>query len=250
MGGNTSCVAVYPNGSPVPTIVLDAGTGLRAVTGLTGGEPFRGTILLSHLHWDHVQGLPFFVAGDRPDSVVRVVMPDNGGTGVETMARAMSPPHFPIRPDELRGRWRFDAIGEGVIEVEGVAVLAREIPHKGGRTFGYRLSTSDASVAYLPDHLPASDGPGAEAAADLACDVDVLIHGGHFTAAERAPAHAYGHATIDQAIALAERCAAGCLYLFHHSPSRTDDLVDEIERSVADVVPPILVAREGEEIDV
>lgn len=248
VGGNTSCIAVYPNGSPVPTVVLDAGTGLRFVTDLIDGGPFVGTILLSHLHWDHVQGIPFFRAGDRPDSSVRVKMPDNGAPGLDTMAQVMTPPHFPIRPDELQGAWRFDAIGEGSFEAEGVQVLAREVPHKGGRTYGYRLTTEAGSVAYIPDHRPATSGPGAAAAEALAADVDVLIHNAQFTEQERAIAELYGHSTVDEALDLAARCRVRELHLFHHSPTRTDQLIDGIVSSIPDGPAMVAVACEGDEI--
>ena len=133
-GGNTSCVAIASDGQG-PNLVLDAGTGLQRLSPLLQGRPFRGSILLGHLHWDHTHGIPFFAAGDRPDAEVTLVMPAQGDP-VNVMARAMSPPHFPIKPSELRGRWRFLGIQEGPRTVEGFEVVAREIPHKGGLTYG------------------------------------------------------------------------------------------------------------------
>jgi len=110
-GGNTSCIAVAHDGK-APTLVLDAGTGLQRLTPLLNGDPFTGTILLGHLHWDHTHGLPFFAAGDRPDADVTVIMPAQGNPeGV--LARVMAPPHFPIKPNELRGHWRFLGIQPG-----------------------------------------------------------------------------------------------------------------------------------------
>ncbi len=78
-GGNTSCVAISVDEFTPPALVLDAGTGIRGVTGMLEGAPFRGTILVSHVHWDHVQGLPFFSAGDRAGASVRLVRPAQGG---------------------------------------------------------------------------------------------------------------------------------------------------------------------------
>ena len=114
-GGHTSCVAIARDAAAVPALILDAGTGVRNVTPLLDGKAFSGTILLTHLHWDHVQGLPFFQGGDRDDARVTLLLPAQGGaaTAEQVLARAMSPPHFPIRPNGLRGDWTFGAIGPG-----------------------------------------------------------------------------------------------------------------------------------------
>ena len=99
-GGHTSCVAVARDHTAPPTLILNAGTGVRRVTALLGDRPFTGTILLTHLHWDHVQGLPFFRAADRDDARVTLLLPDqqDGSSAEQVLARAMSPPHFPIGP--------------------------------------------------------------------------------------------------------------------------------------------------------
>ena len=145
-----------------PTLLLDAGTGLRRLPGLLGDLPFRGTILLTHLHWDHVQGLPFFRSGDRDDARVTLLLPDQGDdTDAEALlARMMSPPFFPIGPSALRGRWQFGLVpGEG-FAAEGFSVVAIDVPHKGGHTVGFRVSDGHSSVAYIPDHCPTALGPG------------------------------------------------------------------------------------------
>jgi phosphoribosyl 1,2-cyclic phosphodiesterase len=245
VGGHTSCVALTTEGNDAPTLLLDAGTGIRAVTPLLAGAPFRGTILLTHLHWDHVQGLPFFGAGDRDDAKVGLFLPDEGVEAARTLARAMSPPHFPIGPDGLRGHWTFGALPEGKHGFEGVDILARAIPHKGGRTFGYRLEDATGSVAYLPDHRPAPSGLQRDAALELARGVDVLIHGGQFLTTEAATAMAYGHATVDEARALAIEAGARRLILSHHGPSRTDDDVDAIAALCAGSALDVTLAFEG-----
>jgi ribonuclease BN (tRNA processing enzyme) len=241
-------VAVTPAGSQQPTLLLDAGTGIRAVGALLGEAPFRGTILLTHLHWDHVQGLPFFGPGDREDAHVRLLLPDEGVEATDMLRRAMSPPHFPIGPEGLRGTWRFDVLDEGTHDIEGITVRAGEIPHKGGRTFGYRLDEGGQTVAYVPDHLPAGSGPAWESAVDLVRGVDVLVHDAQFVDAERDLAHAFGHCTIDEAIQLAVAGGCGQLVLFHHSPSRTDDEIDGIQNACASEPLPVVAALEGDEL--
>jgi len=233
-GGHTSCVAVAHDGA-APTLLLDAGTGVRRVTSLLAGQPFTGMILLTHLHWDHVQGLPFFRAGDRDDARVTLLLPDqqDGAGAEEVLARAMSPPHFPIRPSELRGSWRFGTISPGQLESGGFTVQAREIPHKGGRTLGYRVSDGRSVAAYITDHCPTALGPGPDgwgeyhpAAVELAAGADVLVHDAQLLAEEVAAEAAFGHAAADYVVALAKRAGARQVVLFHHRPDRTDDALD------------------------
>jgi len=255
-GGHTSCVAIAPDDGP-PRLILDAGTGLRLVTGLLGGEPFAGTIILTHLHWDHVHGLPFFAAGDREDARVTLLLPEPEGntTAEDVLAEGMSPPHFPITPRGLRGDWTFGVIAPGTFKADGFTVEAREVPHKGGRTFGYRVSDGHSSVAYIPDHCPTALGPGPEGwgeyhpdALALAAGADLLIHDA-FLRPEEVPAlGSFGHPAADYAVSLARRAGVGRVLLAHHKPDRTDGELDALAaRFRAD--PRVAVAAEGQVID-
>jgi len=226
-GGHTSCVVVATDADSQPVLALDAGTGLRLLTPLLAPDAFTGSILVSHLHWDHVQGIPFFAAGDRADARTDMYVPAEGGqSGRDLVARFMSPPSFPITPEGLKGAWTFSAIEPEPLTVEGFDVLPFDVSHKGGRTYGYRVSDGDASFAYVPDHAPAAGV--SDAALEAMHGVDVLIHDAQFLDHERPRAVDYGHATIDEAIALAEQVGAGQLVLFHHGPHRTDVALDQI----------------------
>jgi ribonuclease BN (tRNA processing enzyme) len=200
------------------------------------GAPFAGTILLTHLHWDHLQGLPFFPPADRDDARVTCYQPAQGDP-IEVLSRAMSPPHFPIGPDELNGKWEHRPLDPGQRDIETFTVTAAEIPHKGGRTYGYRVSSLDGggTFAYLPDHCPTRIGPGPdglgarhENAMTLAWGVDVLVHGAPFVVSEIERATLYGHATAEYAVALAQEAGVGRLVLTHHAPFRDDDAVEAI----------------------
>ena len=251
-GGHTSCVAIERRDGTIP-LVLDAGTGLRNLWRLLDEQPFAGTLAIGHLHWDHTHGLPFCRAADHPEARVRVLAPSHDGRPVDQLfAQAMSPPNFPIGPHDLRGAWTWDTVTEGVHRVEDLDVLAREIPHKGGRTFGFRVSDGERAVAYLSDHMPQAlgDGPDGwgeyhDAAMALAEGVDVLIHDAQYTAEELPTRGAFGHAAAEYAVALGEKAGASRVVLFHHDPARTDDEVDAIVARFAAATIGVSAAVEG-----
>ena len=256
-GGNTSCVALARDGER-PTLVLDGGTGIRALAGVMDDQPFRGSLLLGHLHWDHTQGIPFARALDHDGSRVDVYLPQQGDgrRAIDVVRDAMAPPHFPIEPEGLRGAWRFESLDEGVHEIDGWEVLAREIPHKGGRTFGFRVSDGRGSIAYLSDHGPAMLGRGPDgwgpyhdAALQLAAGVDVLVHDAQHTAGELPAVAQYGHSAMDYAVELGRRSGAGRVLFFHHDPSRVDDALDEYAHQFECAAVPVVIAREGATFD-
>jgi phosphoribosyl 1,2-cyclic phosphodiesterase len=238
VGGHTSCVAVS-DGEALPTLVLDAGTGLQSLFGRFGDAPFAGTILVTHLHWDHVQGIPFFPAADREDARVTLAQPAQGDPS-EVLSRAMSPPHFPIGPNGLRGTWSHVALDAGKHTIEGYEVFARDVVHKGGRTFGFRVRRGDATFAYVPDALDDND----DAILELAADVDLFVRGAPFVSEESERANLFGHGTAEHAIEIAQRAGARRLLLTHHGPFRTDDAVAAIAQRLA-----VETAYEGLAVD-
>ncbi|MGH8996551.1 MAG: MBL fold metallo-hydrolase [Acidimicrobiales bacterium] len=253
-GGHTSCVAVAMDGQ-APTLVLDAGTGLRSLSTLLGDRAFSGSILLGHLHWDHTMGLPFCRAVDHPDSRVDLRAPAQGDIEA-ILERWMAPPHFPITPLQLRGTWSFDGLEEGTHRIEGFEVLAREIPHKGGRTFGYRVSDGRSAFAYLSDHCPTVLGEGPtglgalhDAAMALAEGCDLLIHDAQYLDEELAARADFGHAAAGYAVSLAEAAGVPQVLLYHHDPPRTDAEIDALVKRYAGRSAAVEGARQGRVID-
>jgi phosphoribosyl 1,2-cyclic phosphodiesterase len=256
-GGHTSCLAITPDGAAAPELLLDAGTGIRDVTALLDGRPFRGTIMLTHLHWDHMQGLPFFRGGDLDDARASVLLPApaDGSGAAAALARAMSPPSFPITPGQLRGAWTFGGLEPGTTRAGPLTVTAREIPHGGGRTFGYRVSDGRGTLAYLPDHSPTDLGAGPDglgvyhdAALDLARGADIVAHDSFWYADELDPGRTWGHAAAEYAIGLAAAAGAGQVLLLHHRPDRTDAELDKRAAALAGSAASVRMAADGEVI--
>jgi phosphoribosyl 1,2-cyclic phosphodiesterase len=229
-GGNTSCVALeFPDEPPV---VLDLGTGLRffGETQPTDGT-FKGTAFVSHLHWDHIQGLPFFVPILRDGACLDIYAPpqEDGRSTGEAFDYFMRAPYFPVTVDDLPGSIRFHDLGSETVRLGAVEAMARTIPHVGP-TNGYRVSWNGLSVAYLPDHQQPSDGGFriTDEALELAEGVDLLIHDAQYTRAEFQQKSTWGHCTYEYACWVAKRAKAKRLALFHHDPVRSDEALDEV----------------------
>jgi phosphoribosyl 1,2-cyclic phosphodiesterase len=139
-------------------------------------------------------------------------------------------------PSQMRGEWTFATLAEGEGEFEGFEVTAREIPHKGGRTYGYRVSDGRSTFTYMPDHCPTELGAGEDgygayhsAAIELARGADALVHDAQLLGArELAHEARFGHAAADYAVALGRRAGVRETLLFHHRPDRTDARLDEL----------------------
>lgn len=231
VGGETSCLAITPDGAEAPTLVLDAGTGLRGLGDVLGDRPFRGTLALTHLHWDHVIGLPFADALNRPDARVDLLVPSEGAEPGALLARMMAPPFFPITVSDLAGEIRLEEVAPSVRDAGGLRLEARWVPHGRSRALGFRVSDGGMSIAYLPDHGPAAldGGDGIDPDVLALCrGADVLLHDAQFTAGEEGDALALGHSTAGFAVDLARAAGVGRLLLWHHHPRRTDVEVEAV----------------------
>lgn len=230
-GGNTSCVYIdVPGEDP---IILDLGTGLRylgldllARKAVADGpsSPFTATALVSHLHWDHIQGLPFFKPVLMEGSVLNVIGPSQDESSLEAaFLDCVRPPVFPVPIELLPGHINFRGVEDAVFEIGSVRITSFRVPHVGP-TNGYRIDAGEGSVAYISDHQQPADGSH-ELPAEVveACQgVDVLIHDAQFDADEFAQRSDWGHCTPEFALSLAEQVGARRLVLFHHDPGHDD----------------------------
>ncbi|MGH9259257.1 MAG: MBL fold metallo-hydrolase, partial [Acidimicrobiales bacterium] len=237
-GGNTPCVAVGGPGKS-DLVILDAGTGIRAL-GLQLVERQNGAvsaeILLSHAHWDHIQGLPHFKPFFAPGNAVRIWGSRQGTTSLEAILRQqMDPAVFPVPLDALSATLTVQQVAPGEFTVGQFVVRAMQLQHPG-RPLGYRLTprAGGASVAYVTDHeLGAIDRYQVRRSwrKDLRAflaDVDLLIHDAMYTPDELETHRGWGHSTWAEAVQLAADVGAKRLVLFHHEPEHGDDQLDAL----------------------
>lgn len=238
VGGNTSCVEVNLGGQ---RFIIDGGTGLRALGAAQGGRPLEATMLFSHMHWDHIQGIPFFSSLYHPKSRLTIY----GPAGLEEALKTqMSSPTFPVGMDVMGADITFMTVKAGDrFEIEGVEVRTAELNHPGG-SIGYRLSCNGKGVVYLCDHEQGTE-PVGESILDLVQGADILIADAQYTPEEYSTKVGWGHSTYEQAAHIALAGRVGRLLLTHHEPLRGDSAVADLERRAQDVFEATAAAREG-----
>ncbi|MBM3718715.1 MAG: MBL fold metallo-hydrolase [Actinobacteria bacterium] len=246
-GGNTACVSVEVDGEE--PILCDLGTGFRYFGRSwweRHGSTFCGTALVTHLHWDHIMGLPFFSPLISANSHLTVYGPrQEDGSFEDAVRRVVQPPTFPVTLDEFPGSVTLLDIGDESMMVGDVRVLSRFVPHIGP-TLGFRIEHAGRSVAYVSDHQQPVDGSFSvpPSVRELAEGVDLLIHDAQYTTPEFAHKAHWGHSTQEYAVALAASCGVGRLAMFHHDPERTDAELDCVA-SCAGSTLEVFAAREG-----
>jgi phosphoribosyl 1,2-cyclic phosphodiesterase len=258
-GGNTSCLLIEVEGDE--PLILDLGTGLRSlgddlleqVRAL--GAPLHATALLTHLHFDHILGLPFFGPLQDPGSRLTLHGPAQAkGTLKDALHAAVQPPVFPIHMDEFRGEMIMIDTRDEDFSIGSAKVMARAIPHSGA-TLGYRIESEGRSLAYLPDHqAPLDRRTISEAVLELCHDVDLLVHDGQYTESEYLTKADWGHSTAAFAVHVAAESRAKKLVLTHHDPSHDDRALDRILSQArhlpeAKGIEDVSSARESQSID-
>lgn len=231
-GGNTSCVEIKAGDC---RIILDAGTGIRALGEKLRSETTskRASVFLTHFHWDHIHGFPFFSPAYDPDFDLRIVGPAQEGMDMESLLRGqMGPMYFPIPYDALSANISFEHLNEGCWEHDGVQMTSIRVRHTSF-TVGYRVNAFGHSVVFIPDNeLIGGDYPippgWRDALLEFVSGADLLLHDAMFTTEEYSAREGWGHSTFSQALELAERGGVKALHFFHHAPGRSDEELDRI----------------------
>ena len=256
-GGNTSCVELtLSDGSE---LILDAGTGIRELGAARTSASDPVHILLSHLHLDHIQGLMFFAPLFNPTCDVRIGGPPSlDGPLLKRLSRYISAPLAPVEIRELPALVEFEEVPARAFNVGPARVEAAFVNHRGP-TLAYRVTDGDVTVAYIPDHEPALgqrlDRSSIEwiSGSRIARDADLLIHDAQYTDGEYRHHLGWGHSAVSDAVAVAKRCGARRLALFHHDPLHDDAALDALEeqaRALGDgALEEVSLAREGQALE-
>jgi phosphoribosyl 1,2-cyclic phosphodiesterase len=262
-GGNTACVEVRSGEGHL--VILDAGTGIRGLgkqlAAAQAPEGVRAHIVLSHAHWDHIQGLPYFAPFFRPGNVITVWGPKQGEIGMDAILRQlMQPVVFPVPLDALAAQLEVKHVNADPIRTEGCVITSMRVRHPAV-TLGYRLALpGGVSVVYVTD-----DELGQAGDYDVGPDwrrrflrfigdADLLIHDAMYTPEEYRTHAGWGHSTFVEAVELAREAGAKRLALFHHEPEHTDDATDAIAAEARELAArggcrlEILAAAEGMQI--
>jgi phosphoribosyl 1,2-cyclic phosphodiesterase/CheY-like chemotaxis protein len=231
----------------------------------TGAKGLRGHILISHTHWDHIQGIPFFAPLFVPGNQWDIYGPKGLDQSLrETLAGQMQYTYFPVTPDQFAATIRYHDLVEGVFDIDDIKIITHYLNHPA-LTLGYRLEADGATVVYCCDHEPHSrslaGGQGDIAGQDLRHaefinGADLLIHDAQYTAAEYPSKIGWGHSTVEYTVRLSQLAQVKRLALTHHDPLRDDDAVDRvlagIRRGLQTTACPLQVfaAVEGEIVEV
>jgi len=251
VGGNTACVEVCAaDGS---TLILDAGTGLRglgyALAARTAGEPAEIHLALSHFHWDHLQGLPFFAPLYTPGQTVRFYAATDDDRLDGLLRGQMTSPYFPVPFGDVAAATETIRVSDGEpFQVGSMSVRPFPLFHPQG-AHGFVIETDGACVVYATDYEHGSERHDA-GLREVAHGANLLISDAQYTPDEYALRVGWGHTTWENAAALAAEAGVGTLALFHHDPSHDDAALTRIGDLARERFPATIIAAEGLELQV
>jgi phosphoribosyl 1,2-cyclic phosphodiesterase len=253
LGGNTACIDVLTSDKQL--IVIDAGSGIRRL-GIALAEEYPGrivgTILVSHTHWDHIQGFPFFepLIGphSRQNRFVIVGQKRVGRQLENVLAGQIIEPYLPFAFKELAADIHVKEVsgGENVVIGDDTIIRVAELRHPGG-CLGFRIENNDLVFAYCTDSSHA-DGQLTENVLELARGADLLVHDAQYSVDQREEFPDYGHSSWLEAVRVAVAAKVGCLALFHYDPNASDDYMESVLTKAREIFPRTILSQEGMEL--
>jgi len=252
IGGNTSCVSVQVDDH---VVIFDAGTGLRNL-GLyledKNRSQWKGSILLSHYHWDHIQGLPFFEPAYREQNRFHIYGKTKHGNHIEDiLAEQMESPFFPVDMDSLEGLVTFKPVEEGksLSLTPNVKIFTIRLNHPNG-AIGYRLEHPAGSLCYICDHEHPPEGLD-PAVVDFVRNTTVLIHDSQYMPLEKKGSKSgWGHSSWEEAVLTAKKAEVKRLFLYHHDPTRTDSEILALLSDAKKIFSHVEIARESQQYEI
>jgi phosphoribosyl 1,2-cyclic phosphodiesterase len=248
-GGNTSCVSI--EGTDGSWLVLDAGTGIRNLGRNLPSDLKRIDVLLTHLHMDHLQGLPFFAPIRDPDIETHIWGPASTMMSLKSrLQRYVSPPLFPVSIRDLSPTLYFHELSFDMFEIGEFCIISQLVIHPNP-TVGYRITTKEKTVTYLPDHEPMLGAPTFPRSPEwtsgyaLAKRADLLIHDTQYTPEEYENRVGFGHSNMVQAFEFAELANVKHFVPFHHDPAHSDDQLDGMISDAIQAVSPAFAITPG-----
>ena len=244
-GGNTSCVEVRCGGR---LLIFDAGTGLRELGNhLAGDGPVEAELYLTHTHFDHICGLPFFAplytAGNRIGLSAGHLTPESGLKQV--LMEMMMAPLFPIPPTAFKADVSYSDFSAGAVLSPGGGITLRTAPlNHPNRSTGYRIEYGGRSICYVTD-TEHEAGKRDQNVLKLIRGADIAIYDATYSDEDYPRYRGYGHSTWQEGVRLADAAGVKTLVLFHHEPNRDDDRMDAIAAAAEKARPGTVVAREG-----
>ncbi len=272
-GGNTSCLELTTRAGV--KLILDCGTGVRQLGNKLmedPAQPVSAAILLTHTHWDHIQGFPFFAPLFAAGNCFKVYGPEGASRSLqEVLAGQMEHHYFPVELSQLAARISYQNLAEGTHHIEGLEVQAQRMNHPT-QTLGYRVEADGVCLCYLSDHEPYYEGLWKDGAvpgrmesirekgdrqhAEYMQRADLVIHEAQYTPEEYAAKKSWGHSTYAYAVELAALAGVRRLFLTHHDPSHDDAFLAVVEKRAQEAAKKlsphmeVICAYEGCEVSV
>jgi phosphoribosyl 1,2-cyclic phosphodiesterase len=249
-GGNTSCVEVRLGDD---LYIFDCGTGFRvlgqALRREFDGRPVSAHIFVSHFHWDHIQGIPFFgPLYDSRENRFQFHCSSRTRNLKRVLEEQMAAPYFPVGLTEMQSQQNFYDLGEGRIQLGDVTLQTMWLNHPQG-CMGFRLETKEGVMVYATDNEP-GDALFDKNVRKLAAGADVLIYDAQYLPEEYEGKRGWGHSHWREAINVVTESGAKELVLFHHDPDHDDACIDQVVKEARDYYPRLRAAAEGMQIEV